>query len=303
MPAGFWGRVLYKEMAECIPNVSAGENPGFPNSSHPDFEAIAAKDHPPARLARVRIAPMLAMLYRIDPDWTERAFFRRMNPDDEEAFDPYLWEGYFWRGMRYSADFLKAFKPLLLKTLRKLDLIPEHVRDRGIALFIHMAVPPDRGIDMSEAKSVLWSVGTERLTDAAGALGDMLRGAGEKSPALWRETIAPWFAVVWPTRTQDQSQDLSTQLARMAMDSGNAFPCVVDAIEDILTSEQYNAALFQFDQTDLASRYPEAALILADKLFGDDDHGDRDLLRNVLAAVSKAKPELKKTESFKRLDL
>ena len=298
---GILGYILYEEMAECIPKVSAGENPGFPNWLRLDFEKIAAEDHSSAQLARVRIAPMLDFLYRIDPDWTGRAFFRRMDPDDEAVFDPHLWEWYIRFG-RWSVDLLKAFKRLLLQTLKVSELIPAEVRHRGVGLFIHMAVPPDRGIDMHEAKSVLFKVGTDGLSAAAEALGDILRGAGDKSFALWRDTVRPWFEVVWPTRTQDRSKNLSTQLARMAMHSGGAFPDVVNAIKDILTPEEWNAALYELNQaTDLVSRYPDAALILADKIFGDDDHGDRDLLREVLEAISAAKSELKRTEPFKRL--
>ena len=103
---GILGSILYKEMVGCIPNVSAGENPGIPSWLRPDFEKIATED-PSAKLARVRIAPMLVTLYRIDPDWTNRAFFSRMNPDDKAAFDPHLWEGYFWSA-RWPTDLLRS---------------------------------------------------------------------------------------------------------------------------------------------------------------------------------------------------
>ena len=50
---GILGSILYKEMVGCIPNVSAGENPGIPSWLRPDFEKIATED-PSAKLARVR---------------------------------------------------------------------------------------------------------------------------------------------------------------------------------------------------------------------------------------------------------
>ncbi len=298
---GILGNILCMEMAECIPKVSAGENPGFPSRLQQDFEKIAAEDHPSARLARVRIVPMLAFLFRIDPDWTTRTFFHRMNPDNKEAFDPHLWEGYIRFG-RWTADLLKAFKPLLLRTLQASDLIAEEeVRRRGVGLFIHMAVPPDRRIDRSEAKSTLWGVGTEGLCAAAEALGDKLQGAGDKSLALWRDTVGPWFKEVWPRRNQDRSQELSTQLARMAMDSGDAFPDVVNTITDILTSEKWSYALHKLSQAnDLVTRHPKAALALVDKIFSDE-HGDRGLLGMLLETISTARPELKSDESYKRL--
>ena len=298
---GILGNILCMEMAECIPKVSAGENPGFPSRLQQDFKKIAAEDHPSARLARVRIVPMLAYLYRIDPDWTTRTFFQRMNPDNKEAFDPHLWEGYIRFG-RWTADLLKAFKPLLLGTLQASDLIPEEeVRHRGVGLFIHMAVPPDRGIDSGEAKSTLWAVGTDGLSAAAEALGDKLQGAGDKSSVLWRDTVGPWFTEVWPRRTRDTSMRLSQELARMAIDSGDAFPDVVNAIEDILTPEEWSYTLHKLNQaSDLVTRHPKAALALVDKIYSND-HGDTGLLGELLGTISTAKPELKSDESYKRL--
>ena len=297
---GVLGNILYREMVELIPRVSHGQTPGIPSELCTDFEKIAAEDHPSAKLARVRIAAMLVFLYRIDPDWTERAFFCRMNPDNESTFEPRLWEGFLWSA-RWSPDLLKAFKPLLLKVLGDLRQIPDRVRDRAVGLFIHMAVPPDRGIDSGDAKSALWRLGCKELSVAAEALGDILKGAGDKSSVLWRDTIDHWFATVWPRRKQDRSKGLSQALAKMAIDSGNAFPDVVGAIQDILTPEQYNYALYRLNQTDVATRHPEAALTLVDKIVGDDGHANDDILREVLKSISEHRADLMRTDSFKRL--
>ena len=94
---GILGGVLFSEMAEEIPNIAPGDNPGFPSHLRKDFYELVENESPSAKLARVQIAPMLWALYRIDPEWTERTFFKRMDMDDENSFDPFLWEAYFWR--------------------------------------------------------------------------------------------------------------------------------------------------------------------------------------------------------------
>ena len=301
---GILGRVLYDELLECVPNFTAKPNVGFPRQLRPDFEFLAENDRPSAKLARVRIAPRLSILYRIDPNWTVRAFFRRMDPD-KESFDPYLWEGYFWFA-HCSVDLLEAFKPLLLKILQNRDRIPEHVRDNAVISFIYLAVPPGRSIDTDEAKKVLWKVGADGLADAARALRNILEGAGDKSHSLWRDTVGPWFEQVWPKRPVDRSAGLSINLAQMAMDSGDAFPDVVNAIKDILTAENYSTVLVHLKtkekETGLVRRCPEAALTLVDKLFDAEGHGNRRLLRELLNAISMANPGLKGSDSFKRLD-
>ena len=299
---GILGNILYDELSEYIPLVEVGKNCGFPRLLKQDFLYIAENDNPSAKLARVRLASMLFVLYRIDPAWVEHTFFLRMDPEDEETFDPYLWEGYLWYS-RCSADLLEAFKPLLFKILQHLDNIPEHSRDRAVSLFTYLAVPPDRGISTEEAKSVLWELGPDKLTSVAETLRDTLQGADEKSLALWRDSIEPWFDKAWPKRPDDRSLALSESLARMAIDAGEAFPAIVDTIKDILTPESYGASLHFLDQeeqsTRLVSKYPQASLSLIDKLVHNDSN--RKILDRLLKAISKEYPALKETGPFKRL--
>ena len=106
---GILGIVLYEELTELIPKVAAGQDPGFPGQVKPRFNLLTNNNHSSAKLARVRLAPMLFALYRISPEWTNLTFFLRMDPEDEAKFDPYLWEGFFWYP-RCPPDLLAAFK-------------------------------------------------------------------------------------------------------------------------------------------------------------------------------------------------
>ena len=304
---GILGNIIYSEMAEYIPQVApAGESPGLPRQLRPDFEKFADDDSSSAKLARVRMAPMLYALYGIDPDWTARTFFSRMDLDHTTTFDPHLWEGYLW-SPRISDDLLTAFKVLFFKVLANLERIPDRVRNHGSQLFIHIAVPPNRHITTDEAKGILYKMEHDELADAAWTLKDVLQAAGDKSPALWRETIGPWFDAAWPKRPRDRSQSLSEKLGWMAIDAGDAFPDVVRAINGILTEEEWQGALFHLmtkeEETRIVSRFPRAALTLADKLVADRSHLVGDTLKTLLDAISRADPKLKGTASFKRLAL
>lgn len=301
---GILGEILWKELTDRISKVSAGENPGFPEPLRPDFERIAKDDHPSGKLARVNLSQWFIWFYRIDPGWAERAFFRRMDIENEKAFDPYLWEGYLWNP-RCTADLLAAFKPLFFKILRNIDRLRESVRDtvcdHVVALFIYLAVPPGRGIDTKEAEEVLWNIGIEGLAKAARTLRNMLDGAGEKSGALWRDTIGPWFKEAWPMRLSDRSPEISANLAWMAMESGDAFPQAVDTIEGILKPEEYSASLYRLTKKEnLIKRYPDAVLTLVAGLVGENSGVWN--LREVLECIAEAKPELKEDDRFQRLD-
>ena len=299
---GILGHVLYDELAERIPNVYPGQNTGFPRLLRRDFERLVESEHPSVKLARVRMAPMLFALYRIDPDWTKRTFFSRMDPEIHEAFDTYLWEAYFWTA-RCSVDLLAAFKKLFLGVLQKRELIPERVNDNAITLFVRMAIPTGQGIDSDDSKSILRRLGPQGLTYAAMALRDILAGAGDKSLALWRDSVGPWFEKVWPMRPSDRSPELSARLAWMACEAGEAFPDAVNAIKDAITQDEHNFVLFELTQKEeecgLVSRYPSASLVLIKRV--GHDGSDKNLLRKLLESISKADPKLVECDCFRRL--
>lgn len=303
---GVLGSILYREMAEYIPEVAAGEYPGFPIRLYPDFEKFSGDDSPSAKLARVQIVPMLFILYRIDSEWTSRSLLSRMDLDESETYDPHLWEGFLWNA-RCSDDLLVVIKEMFFKVLHNLDRIPERIRSHGPQLFIYMAIPPDRGIDSDEARGVLYNFEPEYLADAAWAIKDLLEAAGNKSPVLWRETIGPWFEKAWPKHPQARSPELSEKLAWMAIDAGPAFPDVVHAIKDIMTQEKHQGALFHLkmneEENGLVSRFPDAALTLVDKLVGENSGTLGDTLSVVLDAISSADPDLQTTSTFERLTL
>lgn len=310
-PGGILGGVLYSEMAEEIPKVAPGDNPGFPTHLRKDFYELVENESPSAKLARVQIAPMLWVLYRVDPVWTERTFFKRMNMNDEDSFDPFLWEAYFWRAT-LSDDLLSAFHDIYFNVLRNLDALEDkienHVLDNAVQAFIHMAIPPDRHISTKEAKETLLKMSPAYLADAAWALKNILQGAGNKSPKLWNETIGPWFEDAWPRRAFHGEKHLSNRLAWMAIDSGDAFPLIIEAIKDRIGPEEHADALYHLMSTEKEkgagtgpiSRHPEAALILVDKLVQEEPPLG-DTLSHVLKVIEENDAELAQTDTLTKL--
>ena len=299
---GILGKVLYQEMAERIPKVSLGQNTGFPRLLRLDFEQLVEREDPSVKLARVSMAPMLFALFRVDPDWTQRTFFVRMDPTDLEMFDPYLWEAYFFH-VSWTSDLLEAFKASFLGVLKERDLISDRARYKAISVLVHMAIPVGRKIDAIEAKDVLWQLSPQGLTHAAMALRDILQGADKKSSALWRETVGPWFKEVWPRRTKDRSRELSRRLAWMASETDDAFPEAVETIKDVLTREEHSFVLRRLTDREedckLVSRYPCATLVLIHRVVHDQSDGN--LLRRLLEMIAEAQPDLKDNELFQEL--
>ena len=299
--AGILGGILYGELAERFPTVRPGQNEGIPDDLRRDFERLADSNDMSAKLARVRMAPMLFAVYRIDPGWTGRTFFSRMDLANEESFDPYIWEAFFFQA-RFSEDLLRAFKGSFIGVLRRLELIPERVHDNAISLFIHMAIPPGRGIETEEARVVLLHLGTDGLACAAMALRDIVQGAGDRSLVLWRETVGPWFQRAWPRRPVDRSHGVSTNLAWMALEGGEAYPTIVEEITDVIEGDEHNFVLFELKTKEededcrLVTLYPRASLILMAKVVGAQS--DRELVCELLQIIGNAEPEIREHELF-----
>ena len=298
---GILGKVLYNELLRHIPEVAPGQHLGFPKHLREGFEHIEVCENSSSKLARVRIAPVLYFLYRIDPNWTERTFLYRMDPEDEKKFDQFLWEGFLWFA-QCPTDLLVAIKHLLFKVLRNLDCIPKDSRSRAVELFAYWAVPPSNEINSNEAKGVLLALEPDELKSVARVLNDMLQCANEKSPVLWKESIGPWFNSVWPKRLIDRSPHLSEGLAQMAIESGEAFPFVVNAIKDILIPEEWSTAICLLQKEEmnsrLVSRHPKESLMLIDKIIHEKSNVTK--IGQLWDMLSKADPSLKKPDSIKR---
>lgn len=303
---GILGKVVYDEMASYISHVAPREHPGLPRPLRADFEMIAESDGASARLARVRLAPLLYILNRVDPDWTRRALLDRMDPDQSETFEPFLWEGFLWNP-KWSEDLLQSIKELFFKMLRNLEKIPQPVRRRGPELFIYMAIPPDRMIETSESKDVLYSMKASDLANAAWVLRSMLEAAGNKALALWRETIGPWFDEAWPKQPAARSSELSQNLAWMAIDADEAFPEIVEKIADIMLPEEHHSALFHLqsknEESDLIGRHPKSALTLTGKLVGSDIRHAGAMVKEILDTISAADSGLSTDSEFHRLQV
>lgn len=301
---GVLANVAYSDLAIMIPTVAAGEGSGIPSELSPLFELISRGNHLGAKVGRVRLAPMLFILYRIDPGWTQECLLSRMDLDQGDAFEPFIWEGFLW-GPRVSPDLIAVFKPLFLKVLQNLGRIPEDVRDNALQLLIYMAIPSDRGVSGQEAKAALSRLNARQLAVVGGALKSVVEAAGNRANKLWEETVGPWFAEVWPKTHQMKSPELSEELVELALASGNSFPKVVRAVETFLTPERYGVVVHRFEEVDrksgITADYPDEAFVLVQALEGGG-HGPIDAKSaELLSRIEKSKPRMRQSARFRAM--
>ncbi len=297
---GILASVLMDELAEYYPTATAGANPGFFKSLLPYFKLIGDGDKPSAVLARIRLSANLLYLFRIDREWTEYALLRRMDSENSDIFEAGLWEGYLW-SPRIHDDLLEPLKPLFFRILENLDLISERVREHAPQLFIDISVPPDRGVTTKEAQEVLQDMPTKHLAEAARRLMHMLSGAGDKAPVLWRKTIEPWFKEAWPKHRKAKSSETSSNLAWMAIETGDAFPDAVNTIKDQLLPSRWGNRLHNLKEAELHKRSPEAAWIFIKHTIGDETQIAGLDLPELLDVIVQKCPNITNDADFQRL--
>ena len=145
--------------------------------------------------------------------------------------------------------------------------LSERDRKRVVDLFIIVAIPPRKSLTTDEAKAVIDTFTAEQLSDAARALSRMQANAGNKSDVQWTEIVGPWFSKAWPKKLAAQNSEVSANLAWMAIESGNAFPSVVDAIKDRLVPvDQPGFSLHRLKDSELHKRFPLAAKCLVERI-------------------------------------
>ncbi len=297
---GILASILMDELAEYHPTATMGENPGFFKPLRPYFEKIGNGDHPSAKLARIRFSANLLYLFRIDREWTEHALLRRMDMENRDGFEAGLWEGYLW-SPRIHDDLLEPLKPLFFRILENLDLISERIRDHAPQLFIDIAVPPDRGVTTKEAQEALQDMPSQHLAEAALRLMNLLSGAGDKAPVLWRETIESWFKKAWPKHVNAKSGQTSSNLAWMAIETRDAFPEAIITIKDQLQPSKWGGMLHKLKESDLHSRFPEAAWILIKHTVGDETHTAGLDLPDLLDVIAQKWPDITDDPHFQKL--
>ncbi len=297
---GVLASVLMDELAQQRPTATAGENPGIPKSLRPYFKMMGDEDTPSAKLARIRLSANLLYLFWIDRDWTKNALLQRMDPANHAEFEAALWEGYLW-SPRIHGDLLECLKPSFFGILEKLDLISDLVRDHAPQLFISVAVPPDRGVSTREAQEVLQDMPPQHLAQAAWMLKDMLSSAGDKASVLWLETIGPWLRQAWPKHEEAKSVEVSSNLAWMAVEAGNAFPDAVATVENLLQPQKFGDTLRDLKEAGLHKRFPDAAWTLIQRVVGDDTHIAGSDLLELLNDISQKNTAIADDDKFKRL--
>lgn len=223
------------------------------------------------------LAETLSWLHHVDAEWAQTNIVPRLKWSHAEA--PFLWHAHARGNTPQDAGLFNALKDAQLEAfdrrqLQDDDLATLSDRFVSVGIWHRYGNNSDMLLEDGATKRVL-TVGPPASRKNASFIFWKIMGNATFDELgqlrRWRETIGPYFSAVYPLDAALRSPATSRDLSHMALDSGEAFPEVVDAIRDLLVPyELYNLAhslRFESKHSDLVKTQPLAFLRLASALI------------------------------------
>jgi hypothetical protein len=265
--------------------------------------ALAADRSPSSAVCRVILCSRLSPLYAIDSEWTKTNLLPLLRWGTNEAI--LAWEG-FLRAPRIDPNLLAEIKPSLLRALSSHDDLP--VRGQQLCQLSAISFMEFRDqFTYTELRPILRGLDAGGRIEIARTIGRQIEQSADDNAAYWRNRVAPWIENVWPKELALVVDGTSKALALAVVAAGEAFEEAVDLVlKYIGPVAEPGIVIHKLKTTSLNARsliqvYPEAALILVDRLISDVARWAMPEWREVLDAIVAAAPQLQESVEYRRV--
>jgi len=301
-PAGRLAEILLKRLVS---------NTGGPELAEPlrlRLDALVQATGKFGRLARVRLASEVALLFERAPAWTEQNIVPLFNWSSRDAADA-------WSARRYanyigSPKLFGLTKGPFLELLRKPDLSEDDLRTyAGWLAAIEIANQSGKTaypITAIEARSALRQAGAKSLPNVAHRLAvEMASAKPDAKVETWNTVVGPAFQAIWPIDIDLQTPAATFSLVHILRGAGAAFPQAAKVIIPFIRSEdpRNHTSVYSLSQAEdiLFSTSPESVLDLAAALVGEASAGSVYGLDAILKRVRHYAPEFANSKKFQKL--
>ena len=255
------------------------------------------------------IARELRWLDYVDPDWTRATILPWFDPENPAA-EP-AWNGFLYDNKLPAPALFSLLKPHFLNVFAHASKWNggDHTFRRlheflVIGCFRHGKRPAY--ISYDEVRRALQQTDDKGRAHSINCI-SRARLHGDRTK--WKRFGKPFLRRAWPTETRCQTHLTSRQLVALAQKAGDSFPEVVEAILPFLVPFSHSNLFVhgltrQSDEGDeaLATRFPDAALALIDKLVPDGPDQLPYNLGSTVEMIAEKKPSLRKDRRWRRLN-
>ncbi|WP_133134186.1 hypothetical protein [Legionella rubrilucens] len=252
------------------------------------------------RLARLLLAANAITLFRVDPDWSFNHLLNIFNWEISKIEARMVWEGFLWTPRLYY-PFLEAIKPHLLKTATFYEILGKNSKQQYVAFITHISLNRGETFNYSELKDIYHILPSDGLDITAEVLARAQESAADQREEHWDNRILPFWRNIWPKSLEVVSDNISKELIRLCIATGNRFPSALKLLLPWISYKQNIINdLHLLHSLNHCSNFPEEALILLDKITYDSPWISN-MLNDCLREIESANPELTKTPKFIRL--
>jgi hypothetical protein len=301
-PAGRLAEVLLKKLSK------GRDDRELPDALEERFDRLVNATGSFGKLARVRLAAEVSLLFERAPKWTKENLipsFDWASPDAAAV----------WSARKYSSyigkpELVGLTKKPFLEMFGRPDVSEEDLRIFSEWLIVMMLAnqreKADYPITAAEARAalrragsrILWSVGHELALE-------MERAKPEEKLSKWHNVVRPVFEAVWPLDVELQTSASTFKLVQILRAAGEAFSEAASVIIPFVRPEdpRHHTSVFSISEADdvLYSTAPDKMLELLAAAVGDAVSRSPYGLRKALDRIQEKAPPLADSKRFQRL--
>jgi hypothetical protein len=252
------------------------------------------------RYGRIILCANLIALFRVDREWTERHVLQSLDWNSNRDEARAAWSGFLW-SPRWYASLIGAIKVQFLATAGYYGILGQFAQQyANLLTFVALEAPePFTKKELALATSQL---PPEGLARCAVSLVQALDSSGDKRVEYWHNRIQLYIKDIWPKSIDAITRPIANSFARLCMKADGAFPDAVSELKPWLAgATQGDVTLHEFRDTDLAARFPEAALAFLDAVLHENSFVLASDLTAILKEIRSKESNLGHDSRFERL--
>lgn len=252
------------------------------------------------RLARVLLASNAITLFRVDPDWSFKHLLSLFNWDASIIEASIAWEGFLWTPRLYH-PFLEAVKPDLFHTATYYEKLGKNSKQQYAAFITYVSLDRGEIFSVSELRNVYRILPADGLDIAIKTLVRAQESAADQREVYWDNRILPFWQNIWPKSLDVASHNISKELVRLCMASGNRFPSALSLVLQWLKPTQNLISVVHLlHESHHCTNFPAEALLLLNAIIDDSSWIPKEL-GACLSDIEIADAELALDFKFRRL--
>jgi len=260
------------------------------------------------KLARVRLAADVSMLFQRAPIWTAERIVPLFDWSSPEAAD--VWSARKYANYVGSPELFRLTKSAFLEIFSRPTTPDGDLRVFSewltAILIANQSKKADYSISPTEARVALRRAGVRALSNVGHRLtAELSGGTSTERGARWRTIVGPVFISMWPLDVELQTSATTYKLAQLVRNTGDAFPEAADIIIPFIRPEEgrSHSTVFAIAEADDAiyKLAPAKVLDLLAAVVGDGSSGSVYGLDKAMNRILAQDPKLGDTRKFQKL--